>query len=73
MGTHKHQGCHLYKPGHSRFPLERHGGLCAHLKRCHPKHRHCLFRMHLYHGCLSDDKGFQVLSISNNAYYRFLD
>ncbi|KFM75106.1 Retrovirus-related Pol polyprotein from transposon TNT 1-94, partial [Stegodyphus mimosarum] len=25
MGAHKHQGCHLYKPERSRFPLERHG------------------------------------------------
>ncbi|GBM31386.1 hypothetical protein AVEN_99605-1 [Araneus ventricosus] len=71
-GSHKHQECHLYRNEQSRFHVERHGGLCDHPKRYHPKHRHCLLRMHLFQGCLVDDNGFQVLSESNNAYYRYV-
>ncbi|GFX28273.1 hypothetical protein TNCV_1125271 [Trichonephila clavipes] len=29
--------------------------MCIHPKRSHPKHRHCLIRNRLFHGCLMDE------------------
>ncbi|GFY17657.1 hypothetical protein TNCV_1073921 [Trichonephila clavipes] len=31
------------------------GGLCITVKRCHPRHRHSLIRMHLFYGFVGDE------------------
>ncbi|GFS57665.1 hypothetical protein TNCV_1402791 [Trichonephila clavipes] len=70
----RHKGSHKYQDVISRgviVNISTGKNMCVHPKRYHSKHRHCLIRMHLFHGRIMDEHEFRFFPIKNTPTITF--